>query len=238
MGRSPMIQRVLEPEVMDTAEEAAEYDAMAHGDVNRRFCEDLLAIEPSPRRVVDVGTGTARIPLQLCQLHAGCTVVASDLSDHMLALADRNVREAGMSGRVVPTRADAKGSALSRAGFDVVMSNSIVHHIPAPETLFEELLALLAPGGLLFVRDLERPATEEALAALVTTYAANDTPKQRALFADSLRAALTLDEVVALVAKLGIPAKAVSRTSDRHWTLSFSNVRGTNLVRPPDTPLR
>lgn len=216
-----MIDRVLEPEVMDTAEEAAEYDAMAHEEVNRRFCEDLLALEPSPRRVVDVGTGTARIPLQLCRLNAECTVVATDLADHMLELAKRNVREAGLSSRITLTRADAKGSALPRHGFDVVMSNSIVHHIPAPESLFAELIGLLSPGGLLFVRDLERPASDDALNALVATYAANDTPKQRGLFADSLRAALTLDEVVALVARFGIPASAVSRTSDRHWTVAF-----------------
>lgn len=220
-----MIQRVLEPEVMDTAEEAAEYDAMAHDEVNRRFCQDLLAVEPAPRRVVDVGTGTARIPLSLCGLHPGCTVTATDLADHMLAVAERNVRAAGLGGRITLARADAKGSALPRGGFDVVMSNSIVHHIPSPASLFEELLALAAPGGLLFVRDLERPESEERLAELVSTYAAHDTPKQRGLFADSLRAALTLDEVVALVARFGLPASAVARTSDRHWTFTARTAR-------------
>jgi len=220
-----MLERILEAEVMDTADEAAEYDAMAHGEVNRRFCEDLLAIEPSPRRVIDVGTGTARIPLTLCSLHPSCTVVATDLADHMLALAERNVREAGMSRRITLSRADAKGSTLARHGFDVVMSNSIVHHIPSPGSLFEELLGLLAPGGLLFVRDLERPESEEKLASLVATHAANDTPKQRGLFADSLRAALTLDEVVELLFRFGVPASAVTRTSDRHWTIAFRTPR-------------
>lgn len=215
-----MLTRVLEPEVMDTEQEAVEYDAMGHDEVNRRFCEDLLAVEPAPRRVVDVGTGTARIPLALCALHATCVIVATDLAEHMLALAARNVQAAGLSARVSLVRADAKGSALPRAGFDVVMSNSIVHHIPSPATLFSELFGLAAPGALVFVRDLERPAREEDLAALVARHAAHDSPKQRALFSDSLRAALTLDEVRALVAAHGVPASAVARTSDRHWTLS------------------
>lgn len=214
-----MLTRVLEPEVMDTAEEAAEYDAMGHDEVNRRFCEDLLRVEPEPRRVVDVGTGTARIPLVLCELHPRCTVVATDLAEHMLALAERNVRAAAMSDRIALTRVDAKGSALPRRAFDVVMSNSIVHHIPDPRLSFEELIGLLAPGGLLFVRDLERPRDEETMAKLVATYTANDTPKQRGLFADSLRASLTVEEVQAMVTVLGIPAAAVTRTSDRHWTL-------------------
>ena len=37
-----MIPRVLEPEVMDSPEEAAGYDAMDHAGVNRVFVDDLL----------------------------------------------------------------------------------------------------------------------------------------------------------------------------------------------------
>ena len=38
-----MLARVLEPEVMDTEEEAADYDAMDHAVVNDAFCTDFLA---------------------------------------------------------------------------------------------------------------------------------------------------------------------------------------------------
>lgn len=218
-----MLPRVLEPEVMDTAEEAEEYDAMDHGEVNRRFAADMLARRKDPARVVDVGTGTARIPIALCSMHGSCHVVASDLAEHMLRVARRNVEAAQLGDRIELVKADAKGAhdVLRDGSFDVVMSNSIVHHIPSPARLFEELLRLLAPKGLLFVRDLERPTDERAVAKLVATYAANDTPKQRGLFEDSLRAALTIDEVIALVAPLGIPASCVTRTSDRHWTLAY-----------------
>ena len=37
------LDRILEPEVMDSAEEARDYDAMDHSEVNRRFVDDLLA---------------------------------------------------------------------------------------------------------------------------------------------------------------------------------------------------
>src|SRR5438045_3510792 len=36
------LQRVLEPEVMDSPEEAADYDAMDHSEVNRVFVDDLI----------------------------------------------------------------------------------------------------------------------------------------------------------------------------------------------------
>jgi len=214
-----MLARVLEPEVMDTAEEAAEYDAMDHDAVNRRFCEDLLAVEPEPRRVVDVGTGTARIPVALCELHPRCSIVATDLAEHMLAVARANI--VGSRERIELVRVDAKGSTLPAHAFDVVMSNSIVHHIPEPALFFAEVVRLCAPGGLIFVRDLERPRDEEALQELVTTYAKDETERARGLFADSLRAALTLGEVVELIQPLGISPSAVSRTSDRHWTLFY-----------------
>ena len=37
-----MLHRVLEPEVMDTVEEARDYDAMDHSTVNRPFVTDFL----------------------------------------------------------------------------------------------------------------------------------------------------------------------------------------------------
>ena len=49
------LSRVLEPEVMDSLEEADQYDAMDHADVNRVFVDDLLAIESEPGDVLDLG---------------------------------------------------------------------------------------------------------------------------------------------------------------------------------------
>jgi len=215
-----MLTRVLEVEAMDTAEEAQDYDAMDHSQVNQRFVAELLAAEPNPRSVVDVGCGTALIPIQLCRVHATCRVTATDLAERMLAVAAINVQNATLAQRITLQRVDAKRSTLPERSFDVVMSNSIIHHIPNPATAFAEMVRLCRPGGLIFVRDLERPADDAAVQHLVATYAAQDTPRQRALFDASLRAALTLDEIAALVAPLGIPARALARSSDRHWTLT------------------
>ena len=45
-SRPPGLPRTLEPEVMDTEEEARDYDAMDHAEVNGRFVGDLLAFRP------------------------------------------------------------------------------------------------------------------------------------------------------------------------------------------------
>ncbi|MDI3290238.1 class I SAM-dependent methyltransferase [Polyangium sp. 15x6] len=224
-----MLPRVLEPEVMDTPEEARDYDAMDHAAVNRAFCEDMLAVLSTPGRVLDVGTGTARIPIELCALSPSAEVVAIDLAEHMLALARENIERAGLASRVTVAKIDAKALPYPDGSFGAVLSNSIVHHIPEPAQVLAEMWRVTSRGGLLFVRDLHRPETEGEIDRLVALYsgerpadpaAAISFDHQRSLFRASLAAALTATEIAAFVAPLGIPASAVRMTSDRHWTLS------------------
>ena len=213
-----MLPRVLEPEVMDSAAEAHDYDAMDHSAVNRVFVADFLAVWDGRGPVLDVGTGTAQIPVELCGQSPSARVVGVDLAEHMLALARENVRRAGLEGRVAVRRCDAKGLPFDDGSFGAVISNSIVHHIPEPGPVLAEMVRVTAPGGRLFVRDLLRPGDEAELRHLVVTYAGGGNDHQRQMFADSLHAALTLDEVRALVAGLGYPADGVRQTTDRHWT--------------------
>src|SRR5262245_7088966 len=126
----PALNRQLEPEVMDSAEEARDYDAMDHSAVNRAFVADLLAFWDSPAGwVLDVGTGTAQIPIELCRQHPGLRVVAIDAAAHMLDLAGANVRRAGLESRIRLERCDAKRLPHPQGSFAAVISNSIVHHI-------------------------------------------------------------------------------------------------------------
>lgn len=224
-----MLPRVLEPEVMDTPEEARDYDAMDHTAVNRAFCEDMLAVLSDPKRVLDIGTGTARIPIELCALSPGAKIVAIDLAEHMLALAKENITRAGLASRVNVAKLDAKALPYPDGSFGAVVSNSIIHHIPEPAQVLAEMWRVTSHGGLLFVRDLHRPETEAEIDRLVTLHggerpsdpaAVPSFEHQRSLFRASLAAALTVSEIVAFVAPLGIPAAAVRQTSDRHWTLS------------------
>lgn len=218
-----MIPRVLETEAMDTAEEALEYDAMDHSAVNDRFVADFLEARGTARggRVVDVGTGTARIPIALAQADPRVRVLGVDLARSMLDVGRGNVDRAGLADRVALELVDAKGLPYADAAFDAVISNSIVHHIPEPAAALAEMVRLVAPGGTLFVRDLARPDSLATLSQLVATHAAGESPKARGLFADSLHAALTADEVRAIVRGLGLPDAGVGMTSDRHWTWTW-----------------
>lgn len=214
-----MLSRVLEPEVMDTPEEARDYDAMDHSVVNRVFTADFLCFHPKPTgTLLDVGTGTAQIPIELCRTILGFDILAIDAAQHMLTLARANIDRASLESRIRIEKADAKQLPHPNGSFAAIISNSIVHHIPDPFEAIAEMVRVCAPGGAVFVRDLLRPPSEATLKWLVDTYAAGANDHQRKLFADSLRAALTLSEVQTLVAQLGFPPGTVRQTSDRHWT--------------------
>ena len=218
-----MLPRILEPEVLDTAQDARDYDAMDHSHVNARFVTDFLAFHGTSRggNYLDVGTGTARIPILLAKADENARIVALDLAEEMLVLARRNILEAGLESRVFPLLQDAKAIPRNDFEFEAVVSNSIIHHIPEPSYALSEMVRLTAPGGTLFLRDLERPENQESLDRLVQTYAGQESEEARSLFRNSLHAALTLDELTVLTNALGIPRSSVSRTSDRHWTLAW-----------------
>jgi ubiquinone/menaquinone biosynthesis C-methylase UbiE len=213
------IPRVLEPEVMDSFEEATDYDTMDHSEVNRRFVEDLLAAGEVGGDCLDLGAGTAQIPVALCQAAEGFRVAAADLSTAMLDAAVYNVEAAGLTERIALVHEDAKQLTFADESFDVVFSNSIIHHIPDPLQVLREAVRVTRRSGWLFFRDLLRPDSDRQVRQLVDTYAADANEHQRKMFDDSLRAALRLEELAELVRAVGgDPDRQLKATSDRHWT--------------------
>ena len=217
-----MIARVLEPEAMEAPEEVRQYDAMDHSEVNARFVQDFLSGHGPCRGgdILDVGTGTARIPIALAQADGRARVLALDLSAAMLEQAASNIAAAGLAHRIRCHLGDAKSlrELFGEGSFEGVVSNTIVHHIPDPEPVLAEMARLVAPRGTLLVRDLARPDSHDEIVRLADTYTGSETPTARALFEASLGAAFTLDEIRAIVKSLGRDADEVSMTSDRHWT--------------------
>jgi ubiquinone/menaquinone biosynthesis C-methylase UbiE len=216
--REVALQRVLEPEVMDTEEDAREYDAMDHSEPNAAFVERLIELG-AHGRMLDIGTGPGHIPLLICERIPDAYVVGVDLAEHMLARANRRRLASAHADRMEFLLADAKGLAFEDGSFDVVFSNTILHHIPEPRVFLAGARRVLRPGGALLIRDLFRPASLGQLAQLVATYAGSATPYQRKLFGDSLNAALTPDELRAAARAVGLEEAEITLDSDRHMSL-------------------
>lgn len=215
-----MLQRVLETEVMDTPAEALDYDSMDHTEVNGIFAHDFLAFCRPDGPILDVGTGTAQIPIELCRGFPTAQITGVDLAESMLQVGRGNIQRAGLTQSIELRHIDAKAIPFPAGHFAAVISNSIVHHIPEPSRAIAEMVRVTRPGGALFIRDLLRPQNDAEVRRLVEQYAGTANAHQRQMFDDSLRAALTLDEIRALVALHGFDPAEVRQTSDRHWTWS------------------
>ena len=213
------MQRVLEPEVMDSWKEAVDYDAMDFLEVNTTFAQRVSELCPlEVAKVLDAGTGTARIPIILCQLRSQWQIWGIDLAENMLKIGSLNVEKAGWQDKIMLQVVDAKQLPYQDGQFDIFISNSIVHHLPNPLPFFVELKRVLKPQGAICIRDLLRPVDENTMNNLVESIGVEYNEHQKKLFGDSLHAALTIDEVNQLISQAGIQGVKVYRSSDRHWT--------------------
>ncbi|MGA9365374.1 MAG: methyltransferase domain-containing protein [Bacteroidota bacterium] len=221
------LERILETEVMDTLEDAVEYDSMDFTDVNTAFAERALEVAPPEGILLDVGTGTARIPILIVQRRPALRIWAIDLSQNMLMVGEKNVREAGVGQNVKLRKVDAKALPYPKNYFDMVISNSIIHHLPDPLPFLKEVDRVTRPSGGIFIRDLFRPPDMKTLEDLTQKYAGDATEYQKKLYRDSLHASFTLDEVGELIEKAGLKDVAVVQSSDRHWSAE-------RAWKPPD----
>ena len=55
-----MMQRITEPEVMDSLQDALEYDSMDFLEVNTAFAKRAIELGSPQGLILDAGTGTAR----------------------------------------------------------------------------------------------------------------------------------------------------------------------------------
>jgi ubiquinone/menaquinone biosynthesis C-methylase UbiE len=213
------MQRVTEPEVMDSQEEAIAYDAMDFTEVNTAFAQRAIELVSLSGLMLDAGTGTARIPILICQERPQWQIIGIDLADSMLQVGRKNVEQAGLQQQITLASVDAKQLPYPDAYFDMVISNSLIHHLPDPLPFLKELKRVLKPNGGILIRDLIRPMNEDIMNDLVDSIGTEYDEHQKMLFRDSLHAAFTLDEVNQLVLDAGLEGAKLYQSSDRHWTL-------------------
>jgi ubiquinone/menaquinone biosynthesis C-methylase UbiE len=218
------MNRILEPEVMDTWLEATAYDAMDFESVNTAFATDAIDLDPHAIKILDVGTGTARIPILMCQQRSQYLITGIDLAQSMLIIGQRNVEEAGLNQRIRLERVDSKRMPYPDLEFDMLVSNSLVHHLPDPLSFFQEVKRLVRPGGALLIRDLIRPENDTIVNSLVAKIGEGYDTHQQQLFRDSLNAALTLTEVQELIDRVGLAQVKLVQSSDLHWTIERKRI--------------
>jgi ubiquinone/menaquinone biosynthesis C-methylase UbiE len=111
----------------------------------------MLADIPRPR-VLDVATGTARVPLLLAaQPWFDGAVDGLDLTPAMLARAQAKINTAGLTTRITLHQGDASALPWPDASFDLVISLEALEFFPRPRRALAEMSKVLRPGGTLIV---------------------------------------------------------------------------------------
>ena len=171
------MRRTPEPELMEGAEQSAAYAQADFAEVNADFVGALLARFPELKDgvVVDLGCGPADICIRLAQARPQLRIHGLDASEEMLSHGQTALEgspqqaQVSLHKRYLPLPA--------RHGFgevDFVMSNSLLHHLEAPETLWQTARQLCRDGAGIYIMDLARPDSDATAKALVDHYAANE----------------------------------------------------------------
>jgi SAM-dependent methyltransferase len=171
----------------------------------------------APRgRALDLGCGPGDMTIRLARALADWTIDAVDGSPAMLALAREAVVEAGVVARVAFHQLRLPDRGRLATGYDLVFSNSLLHHLGDPATLWSTIAGAARPQGAVFVMDLSRPASDADVRELVERYAAGEPRVLRDDFRNSLHAAYRPDEVRAQIAAARLDGLRVESISDRH----------------------
>ena len=114
-----------------------------------------LAGDPPTRRILDLGSGTGTGTLALLQRFAGADAIALDISPQLLQRLRDKARVAGVADRVRTVQADLDAAWPAIEPVDLVWASSSLHHMADPARALAEVFAVLRPGGLLAVIEMD-----------------------------------------------------------------------------------
>jgi SAM-dependent methyltransferase len=216
-------RRVPEPELMEAPAQARAYSEADFSAAHDRVVEllvDRMPVATAAARAVDLGCGPADVTARLAAALPATAFVGLDAGPRMLALGRERLNRLGLDDRVELRLAHLPltGGGLAALGsFDLVTSNSLLHHLDDPAVLWTTVAAVGSPGAVVHVVDLLRPVDDEEVDHLVATHAAGEPEVLVADFRHSLRASYRVDEVRAQLAAAGLDGVlAVEQVSDRH----------------------
>ncbi len=216
------LERKAEPELMDLPDDVDAYARADFAEVNQRFVTRLIELSESwtgrgapSTHAVDLGTGPGDIPIRVAKARPTWQISAVDASAPMLDIAGAAIAKAGIS-NITLVLADAKSTKLPQASFDVIFSNSILHHVADPMAFWREVKRIAKPGALILIRDLFRPPSESAARDLVSLHAGAESKMLQEEFYRSLLSAYNVDEVRGQLKSVGISGLSVAEISDRH----------------------
>jgi ubiquinone/menaquinone biosynthesis C-methylase UbiE len=191
-----------EPEVMSDAEEVEAYAsaaAQAYLDaIDNTLVDQVVSLGVTGGRLLDIGCGPGGIALKIARRLPQLWVAGIDYSSNMIGAAERAARAAKLDGRATFIVGDGNRLCFRDGSFDLVLSNSVLHHLHDPVAFLNEMGRVAKPGGFVLLRDLRRPC-RVSFPLHVRWYGRYYSGLMRKLYEDSVRAAYTGEELAGLL---------------------------------------
>lgn len=195
------MNRIPEPELMDDPQHVTAYAGACLDNGYWLFIQNFRKFfrDFAPKdAILDLGCGTASIPLRLAELFPHCQIHGVEGAPHMLQSGRNAVRRQGLEDRVYLFHGILPDHcSLPRERYEAVVSNSFLHHLADPMVLWNAVKTYSLPHAAVLIIDLLRPASEESAENIVDKYVPDAPELLRRDMLLSLRAAYTLEEIAA-----------------------------------------
>lgn len=214
------MERIPEPELMLEPQQVAAYaqaDFSEPHSMFMRLFQQYFPDELVNGMVLDLGCGAADISCRFAQTFPECSIDGVDASETMLIQGRNLAIKQNVSERVHLLNGYVPNLTLPRLRYDVAISNSLLHHLTNPLSLWETVKRTIKPSGAIFIMDLMRPSSREEASYLVKKYSSNEPEILQRDFFNSLLAAYTIAEVEAQLQTTGLYYLEIYEVSDRHW---------------------
>ncbi|MCB9555734.1 MAG: class I SAM-dependent methyltransferase [Deltaproteobacteria bacterium] len=208
------MRRVPEPELMDAKEQAAAYAVADFAEPHQLFVSTYQRLFPDPPEgpAVDLGCGPGDVLARFSAAYPRLAIDGIDAGPNMLrAAAERLADHATV--RLFRVHLPASPPAAARYG--LLISNSLLHHLPDPQVLWQTIKAWSAERAQVLVMDLRRPDSAQIARELVERHSGAEPELLKQDFYNSLLAAYRVEEVAGQLARAGL-ALEVEPLGDRH----------------------
>jgi len=138
--------------------ETRAYDKMMRRMRDKGWLEtkSIMQAEISLGIVLEVGPGPGYLGLEWLKNTDGTTLKGLDISEDMIAIAERNAAEYDLEDRVTYVQGDACVMPFEDDYFDGVFTNGSLHEWAHPEAIINEIARVLKTGGNYCISDLRR----------------------------------------------------------------------------------
>jgi demethylmenaquinone methyltransferase/2-methoxy-6-polyprenyl-1,4-benzoquinol methylase len=124
----------------------------------RNIVADMVPTSPKIS-ILDIATGTGDLLLAICQRRPNIKkAFGIDLSENMLAVADKKLVRLGLSEQIILKKADARFLPFATASFDVVSIAFGIRNVTNIHLGLNEMNRVLKPNGLALILEFSLPS--------------------------------------------------------------------------------